>query len=422
MSFSIPSLLCCLLLLLVLSGFFSAAEIGLMSINRYRLRHLVREKHKKALRVQEMLVRPDRLLSVILIGNTVANVLASMIATVIGQRLHGDLGMLLATVGLTLMILVFSEMTPKTLAALHPERVAFFVAPPLRLIQVLLLPLVALSTRLTNTLLRCFGIVVSRTVQQENLSGEELRAVVHEAGILIPSEHKRMLISLLELEQATVEDVMIPKSELSGLDLSRPWADLLALLETTQYTRLPVYQADLNHLVGVIHVRHILHRVLDGSLTAETLEKMADAPYFVPEGTALDLQLLNFQKMKRRSCFVVNEYGDLQGLVTLEDILEEVVGEFTTDLTDLTEDILRQPDGSVIIDATMPLRQLNRALQADFPLIGPKTLSGLIVETLGYIPPANCCLKIKTVYIEILKVSANTVRSVRLLNHKETPR
>jgi len=396
---------------MLFSAFFSAAEIGVMSLNRYRLRHLVKTNHKAAIRVNQMLAHPDRLLSVILIGNTLCNIVAAMAATLIGQQLYGETGVIVATSLLTFGVLVFSEMTPKTFAALYPQRVAFVCSLPLAFLQKSFSPLIHATSWIANQLLRIVGVSIDK-VHKDMLSGEELRSVVHEAGSLLPVEHKGMLISLLDLEQACVEDIMVPKADIIGIDLEQPWHKLLEQLETTQHTRLPLYRDSVENLVGMIHLRSVLNLVLDNRLDMEHLLKIAEAPYYIPEATPLNIQILNFQKMKRRSCFVVNEYGDLQGLVTMEDILEEVVGEFTTDIADLSRDITPLDDGSFIIDGSMTLRNLNRLLSWQLPSLGPRTLSGVIIEYLGYIPPADCCLKIDHYRIEILKVGDNTIRSV----------
>lgn len=413
MQFHLSTLLFILIFLIIFSGFFSGSEIGVMSINRYKLRHLVKKKNKQAIRVNEMLSRPDRMLSVVLIGNTFANIVASTIATLIGQRFYGDLGVAIATIILTILVLLFSEMIPKTYAAIYPQRVAFAASLPLKIAQSILAPLVHALSLLSNGILYMFGISINR-IQKEALTGEELRSVVHEAGGLLPVEHKSMLISLLDLEQATVEDIMIPKSEIIGIDLEQPWLQLLEQLETAQHTRLPLYRDSIDNLVGMIHVRDVLNLALEDKLNMNTLIHIADLPYFIPEATLLNIQILNFRKKKRRSCFVVDEYGDILGLVTMEDILEEIVGDFTTDIAALSRDITPQEDGSFMIDASLTLRELNRIMAWQLPMIGPRTLSGLIIEYLGYIPPADSCLIIDNYQIEILKVGDNTIRGVRM--------
>lgn len=398
--------------LVLIAAFFSAAEIGVMSLNRYRLRHMVKQKNKAAIRVHQLLTHPDRLLSIILIGNTICNIVASMAVTLIGQERYGDTGAVIASVLLTVVILIFSEMTPKTYAALHPQRVAFLCSFPLLILQWLFSPLVFIISWVANFLIgRRRG---SMDLHRDALSGEELRLVVHEAGSLLPIEHKGMLLSLLDLEQARVEDIMVPKSEIVGIDLDQPWHKITEQLETSQHTRLPLYRGSIDQLEGVIHVRSVLNLVLDGRLDLDNLIKIAETPYYIPEATSLNVQILNFQKMKRRSCFVVNEYGDLQGLVTMEDILEEVVGEFTTDIADMSKDIVPQLDGSFIVDGSITLWNLSRMLDWKLPALGPRTLSGLIIEFLGYIPPAECCLKIGNYRIEILKIGDNMIRSVSM--------
>ncbi len=414
MQFSSTTLLLIVLMLVVLSGFFSAAEIGVMSINRYRLRHLVKKKNKQAIRVHQLLAHPERLLSVVLIGNTVANIIASMAITLVGQRMYGDLGVFIATAILTIVVLVFSEMTPKTLAALYPQQVAFACSLPLMILQLILSPLVFTTTWVANMLLRTFGVSMHGG-HKEALSGDELRTVVHEASNFLPNEHKSMLVSLIDLELAIVEDIMVPKADIIGIDLSEPWHKVLEQLETAQHTRLPLYRDSIDNLVGMVHLRSILNLLLEKELDLDGLLSIAEPPYFIPEATTLNVQILNFQKMKRRSGFVVNEYGDLQGLVTMEDILEEIVGEFTTDIAALSKDITPQSNGSFIVDASITVKNLNRLLNWTLPNLGPRTLSGLIIEYLGQIPPASCCLLINNYQIEILKVGDNTIKSVSMI-------
>lgn len=413
MDFPLSTLVFSLLFLIMLSAFFSASEIGMMSINRYKLRHLVKKNDKKAIRVNQLLTHPDKLLSVILIGNTLANIVSSTIATLIGQHFYGDTGVLVATVLLTFIILVFSEMAPKTLAAIHPQAVAFVTVWPLKLLQTLLSPLVKLTSLITNGVLLLFGISLNR-VQKEALSGEELRSVISEAGGFLPIEHKSMVLSLLDLESATVEDIMVPKSEIVGIDLEDSWQQILEQIETAQHTRLPLFRGSVDNLVGMIHLRDILSLCLKDQLDMDHLLEVADPPYYIPEAMPLNVQIVNFQKVKRRSCFVVNEYGELQGLATMEDILEEIVGEFTTDIAALSRDIMPQDDGWINVDASVTLRQFNRLTGWDLPALGPRTLSGLIIEYLGYFPPAQTCLIINNYQIEVLKVGDNTIKSVRM--------
>lgn len=403
-----------LFFLVLLAAFFSAAEIGMMSINRYRLRYLVKNNHRQAKRVHKLLEHPEKLLGVVLIGSTLANIVASMVSTLLGQRIYGQLGVAIATGALTVIILVFAELAPKTLAALHTERVAFACSWLLSVLQLILSPVVRFINWIANLCLKCFGVNLDKD-EKESLSREELRSVVHESGGLLRAEHKGMLISLLDLEAASVEDIMIPKNEIVGLDITLPWQDILDSLETAQHTRMPVYENSIDNLYGIVHLRRLLNLLLEEELDKASFMEAIEPPYYIPESTLLNTQILNFQKMKRRSGFVVDEYGDLQGLVTLEDILEEVVGEFTTNIASLSKDIRPESSGSTIIDASIHVRDLNRSLGMSLPLIGPRTLSGLIIEYLGCIPPAQCCIKLEGHQIEILKVSENRIKSVRFL-------
>lgn len=407
-------ILCAILVLLVcLSGFFSASETGMMSLNRYRLRHLVKLHHKQAIRVSQLLARPDSLLSVVLIGNTIANIAASILATLIGQSLYGEWGVLVATVSLTLIILVFAEIAPKTLGVVFSQSIAFRVVWLLQVFQWLFTPIIWLITRASTYLLKSCGVSTD-VLSKDMLSGEELRTVVSEEGGLLHIEQKKMLVSILDLEKATVEDIMIPKAELVGLDIAEPWHKIIAQLETAQHTRLPVYRDNIEQLLGMVHVKQVLHLAVAEGLSLASLLSVTEAPYYVLETMPLSQQVVQFRKLKKRSAFVVDEYGDIQGLVTLEDILEEVVGEFTTDISALTRDIILQEEGRVLIEGSITLRELNRHMGWLLPLTGPKTLSGLIIEQLGFIPPAECCLKLGQYYIEILKVQDNLVRTVRM--------
>lgn len=403
-----------LVLLIALSAFFSGAEIGMMSINRYKLRHLVKHGHRAANRVNTMIVRPEKLLTVLLIGNTVANIVASTIATLIGQQVYGDVGVAVATLILSFVILVFAELLPKTIAAAMPERVAFFSALPLKVIQTVLLPLVYAVSSMANIMMRLLGLKTGHA-ERDVLTSDELRTVMLEAQGMLHTSHHSMLMALLDLEQATVEDIMIPKSEIQGIDLDKPWHEIIDELTGIEHTRLVLYRGSIEHVLGMIHVRTILHLHFENNLSVERILAEVEPPYFIPESTSLHQQLHQFQKLKKRNGFVVDEYGNLIGFVTMADILEEVVGEFTTDAADFSRDIVRQEDGTCIIDASITLRELKRHLAIDLPDLGPRTLSGLIIEHLGYIPPADSCLMLAGVKMEILQVRENIIRSVRIL-------
>ncbi|RMD80329.1 MAG: HlyC/CorC family transporter [Gammaproteobacteria bacterium] len=406
-------LLAALAVLIVASAFFSASETAMMALNRYRLRHLARSGHRGAARAAALLERPDRLIGLILLGNNFVNILASALATVIGLRLLGQAGLAVATGTLTLVILIFAEVTPKTLAVLHPERVAFPAAWVLRPLMVLLYPVVWLTNAFTRGLLALFGVSVEGGAMQQ-LSREELRTVVHEAGALIPRPHQKMLLNILDLEQETVDDVMVPRNEIVGLDLEEDEEEVLRALAHAQYTRLPLYREHIDQVVGILHVRDALPLLGEGRFSKEALEAVARPCYFVPEGTPLHTQLLQFQRERRRVGLVVDEYGDIKGLVTLDDILEEIVGEFTTEPTDALAEVVPQEDGSYLVDASLSVRELNRLMGWELPTDGPKTLNGLILEHLERIPEPGTSLRIAGYPMEIVQTKGNAVKTVRI--------
>lgn len=414
----LPFLFALLGLLILLSAFFSASETGMMTLNRYRLRHLVKKKQRSAILADQLLSRPDRLIGTILIGNNFVNILASSIATVIAMRLWGDSGIAIATGAMTLLILVFGEVTPKTLAAIRPERVAFPASFVLRPLLTAIYPLVWLVNTICNGLLRLIGVTAEQA-GSDHLSREELRTVVNEAGAMLPKRHKGMLLSILDLEEVTVDDIMIPKHEVVGIDLDEDLNEIVKFLRSAQHTRLPVYKSDLNAPVGMLHLRKISRLLMEDELNKGKITQQAVEPYFVPEGTPLHTQLMNFQKVKRRMGFVVDEYGDVQGIVTLEDILEEIVGEFTTDFAaSSSQDIHPQEDGSYIIDGMATIRDINKALKWHLPTKGPKTLNGLITEYLEHIPEHNLCVKIGHYQIEIVQIKDHLVKTARVISEK----
>ncbi|MDX9686929.1 HlyC/CorC family transporter [Halopseudomonas formosensis] len=406
-------LLLILALLIVCSAFFSSSETGMMSLNRYRLKHLSKKGNQSARRAERMLGRPDRLLGTILVGNNIVNILAASLATIVAVRIWGDAGIAVATVALTVVILIFGEITPKTLAALRPEAIAFRVSGPLAVLQRLLYPIVWLCNTLSNGLLRLLGITLENA-QAAQLSADELRTVVNEASLGITPRRQNMLLSILDMERMTVNDIMVPRNEAYGIDLDDDMPTILEQLRTSHHTRLPVYRGDINNVTGIVHMRAIARLLSHNALTKDKLVESCKDPYFIPENTPLHTQLLNFQKHKRRIGFVVDEYGDVIGLVTLEDILEEIVGEFTTDLLPANHDIHPQEDGTFVIDGSVYLRDINRQLQWHLPEDGPKTLNGLITERLEHIPDSSIGLSIDGYRMEILQTKDNMVRSVRI--------
>ncbi|MFA5627337.1 MAG: HlyC/CorC family transporter [Thiohalomonadaceae bacterium] len=403
-----------LLVLLLLSAFFSGSETGLFSLNRYRLRHLVKSGSSRgAQHAHELLQRPDRLIGLILLGNNFVNILASATATLLGLKLFGEVGIAIATGILTLVILIFCEVTPKTIAALYPERVAFISAFVLKPLLKLLFPLVWAVNSITNVLLRLFGLSATNTPKL-HLSSDELRTVVHETGSLIPQRHQEMLLSILDLEKATVEDIMIPRNEIVGIDLEDSWSDIMQQISTSQHTRLPVYEGSIDNVLGIIHLRNILVLLQHGEMTREAFMKVIREPYFIPEGTTLNTQLLNLQRQRLRVALVVDEYGDIQGLVTLDDILEEIVGEFTTDPAAYSKGIHLQEDGTYLVDGGSNIRELNRLMQWQLPTDGPKTLNGMIIEYLETIPEAGTSLLLAGYPLEIVQTTTNAIKTVRI--------
>jgi Mg2+/Co2+ transporter CorB len=402
-----------------MSAFFSASEIGMMALNRYRLRHLASSGHRRGQIVQKLLQRPDRLLGVILLGNTFANLGASALATLIALRLYGDAGIAIATALLTLVILIFAEVGPKTVAATHPERVAFTAALVLRPLLIVCYPLVWLINLLANLMLRALGLSLTKT--RAEISADELRFAVMEAGALIPESHQAMLLGILDLEKIAVEDVMVPRGQIQGIDLDADWDDVLEQIGRTRFTRLPVYHGTLDNVVGMVHVRQLLSQIRENKLTRESLMSVVRDPYFIPEGTPLATQLLNFKEVKRRIGLVVNEYGDIQGLVTLDEILEEIVGDFTTAAIGKLEDIHPQADGSYLVKGGANIRDLNRKLGWQLPTDGSRTLNGLITEYLQDIPQPRTSLVLAGYLIEIMRTRGTAIEVARIYPHSAKP-
>ncbi|BAJ00923.1 HlyC/CorC family transporter [Shewanella violacea] len=418
---STSSLLIILIVLLIISAYFSGSETAMMTLNRYRLKHLASSGHKGAQRAMKLLDRPDKLIGLILIGNNLVNILASTIAAVIGIRLYGDLGLAIAPVVLTLVVLVFAEVTPKTIAALHPERIAFPSSLVLKWLLVFLYPLVKSVNLITSGFLRILGI---RSINPSDaLSKEELRTVVHEAGAIIPRRHQEMLLSIMDLEKVTVEDIMIPRSDLFAININDDFKSITKQMIQSPHTRVLLFRDNIDDAVGFVHLRDALRLQSKNQFSKSSLLRAVKELYFIPEGTPLNVQLGNFQQNKERIGLVVDEYGDIQGLVTLEDILEEIVGDFTTSMESTpSEDINKQQDGSFLIEATINIRELNKEMKWDFPTNGPKTLNGLIVEYLEEIPATNTSMRISGYPIEVIEVGENMVKTVRIMpQHYQGP-
>ena len=384
-----------------------------MALNRYRLRHLANKGNRGAHLAQQLLNKPDRLIGLILLGNNIVNLLASPLAAYLGYRLYGDGGVLPATALFIAAVLIFAEVTPKTLAALHTEKFAFSAAYIYTPLQYVAYPLVFLINSITNNLLRVFGVSLENKALK-SLSADELRTVVTEAGGLIPAKHQNMLISILDLESIKVEDIMIPRNEVLGVDIAEDWDDIRTQIVNAPFTRMPVYQENLDNIIGFLHLRKIFPRIVENEITLDELRAEFREPYFIPESTSLNTQLLNFQREKRRIGLVVDEYGDIQGLVTLEDLLEEIVGEFTNDPATFNTDIYPQEDGSYVIDAGTHVRDVNKALKISLSTHGPRTINGLVLEHLETIPETGTTLLIDGYPIEIVHMLNNSVRTVRI--------
>jgi Mg2+/Co2+ transporter CorB len=382
-----------------------------MAINKYRLRHLANKGHRGAKLAQNLLRKPDRLIGLILLGNNLVNILAAAIATVIGIRLFGATGVWIASLALTVVILIFAEVAPKTVAAIHPERIAFPASYVLYILLKILYPVVWLVNGLANFVLKPFRVRTNIDLI-EHLNREELRTLVKEGGERIPDDHQRMLVNILDLEQATVEDVMIPRQDIVGVDLDDDWEEILLQLTQTVYTRMPVFRESIDQVEGLLHIRTVIAKLAHGALTFDELKRSVRRPYFIPEGTALTQQLLEFQRRERRMGLVVDEYGDIQGMVTLDDILEEIVGEYTAESRGKTRDIRRLDDGNYLVDGSVTLRTLNRNMDWDLPEDEASTLNGLLLEELGDIPSGKASLKIGTHIMTILEIKDNVIGKV----------
>ena len=414
-------LIAIIVVLLLLSAFFSATETALMSLNRYRLRHQVRSGNRGARVAEFLLQRPDRLIGLILLGNTATNLAAAAVATILAQRLGGQGTILAATFILTIVVLIFCEVAPKTIAALNPARIAL----PAALIYYPLLkityPIVWLLNLFTNGLLRLLGVRPDQ-IASHSLSAEELRTVVAEAGVMVPRRHQRMLLSILDLDAVTVDDIMVPRQTIVGLDLDLSWQENLAVIQTSPHDRLPVYRGDVGNIIGVTRVRDLLPELAKGELTQALLLERIREPYFVPEGTPLNKQLLNFQQHRRRSAFVVDEYGDVQGLITTQDIVNELVAELDHDATAVNLGVTKESDRSYVVDASANVRQLNRVMNWNLPTDVPKTLNGIIVEQLATIPEIGTGVTVADYPIEILETSEHGIKRVRVLVSATSPK
>ncbi len=408
-----------LFILLILSAFFSSSETALMTLNRLKLKNLAKTSRGAQL-AQRLLLEPDRLIGLILIGNNFINIAASTISTITAFKIAADTSITpeaaaaYATVILTLLILIFAEVTPKTFAALNPEMIAFPASYVLTPLLKLLYPLVWATNLLTNGILRMIG--VPKEIAEQALSKEELRTLVIENHNLKPDPKQKMMINVLDLEHISVYDIMVPRNEVVGIDITDDWPDILKQLENTYLTRLPVYEEDINNIIGILHIRTILPQLSQNRLDLKGLKSVLRKPYFVPEGVNLTIQLKEFQRRERRLGLVVDEYGDIQGLITIDDVLEEIVGEFTSEPKNRGRNILKVGDDTYQIDGRIQIRSLNRRMQWDLPVDGASTLSGLITEYLGNLPKKDTAIQLNNYRITILSVNDDNVVNKVMIN------
>ena len=385
----------------------------MMSLNRYRLKYLVKENDKGAIRADKLLKRPDRLLGVILIGNNFVNILAASLTTVLCLNLFGDSGVVIGSIVLTLIILIFAEITPKTFAALNSEKVALPASLILKYLQKILRPLVLFVNFFSNFFMRLLG--TKETTINEDLSPEELKSVLENSGDLIPKKYQDMLISVLELDKVSVDEVMTQRSEVIGIDINQPIENILSNLQNNQKDFLPIYNESLDDLRGVIDLYGITSFLSNEDKSIESLIESLDEAYFIPENTPLSTQLFNFQKNKKTVAVIIDEYGSVKGLVTIKDVLEEIVGELATDIDRETVEIMEQKDGSYLIDASIPLRELNKKLNWQLPINGAKTLNGLIIDQVETIPENNIKIEIDNYSIETVLIRNNMIKIARVL-------
>lgn len=402
-----------LALLIVLSAFFSSSETGLVALNRYRLRHQAQSGHRGARLAQGLLAKPDRMFGLILLGNNLVNILAASIATVIALRLLGESGIWVSTLVLTVVILIFAELAPKTVAAAYPQRIAYPASYILTPLLRLLYPLVWLINLAAGALLRPFGIR-KLGAGSDSLSREELRTLVKEGGRQISLNHQQMLINILDLEHGTIDDVMVPRQDMVGIDLESDWETILQTLTQGIFTRMPVWRGDIDQMVGLLHIRAVLGKLAQNRLDRQALEKAVRPPYFIPEGTALTQQLLEFQGREQQMGLVVDEYGDIQGLVTLDDILEEIVGEYTSEGVTWQKLIRKQQNGNWLVDGGATIRMLNRRFEWNLPTSGAKTLNGLMLEQLESIPDGRTSLRIGSLILTIVDMVDKRIRKVEI--------
>ncbi|HEM8865974.1 TPA: DUF21 domain-containing protein [Providencia stuartii] len=412
---STGTLIIILIVLIIMSAYFSASETGMMTLNRYRLKHLAKQGNLSAKRVEKLLRHPDKLISLILIGNNLINIVASSLATIVGMRLYGNAGVAIATGILTFIILVFAEVLPKTIAALYPEKVAFPSSYILKPLQKIMLPVVWAFNKITLMFMYICGIKPP-VIRSDAVSKDELRTIVNESKAKLSRRNQDMLLSILDLEKVTVGDIMLPRNEIVGIDVNDDWKSIVRQLTHSPHGRIVLYRDSLDDAIGILRVREAYRMMMEKrEFNKQNLIKAADNIYFIPNSTLLSTQLINFQHNKEKIGIIVDEYGEIQGLITVEDILEEIVGDFTTSMSpSLAEEVLPQSDGSVLVDGTANIRDLNKALDWHLPIDGPRTVNGMVLEAIGDIPELQEKIVISHYLVEVLEISDNIIKQVKI--------
>ncbi|MCW2255977.1 Mg2+/Co2+ transporter CorB [Providencia alcalifaciens] len=412
---STGTLMIILVILIIMSAYFSASETSMMTLNRYRLKHLAKQGNRSAKRVEKLLRHPDKLISLIIIGNNLINIIASSLATIIGMRLYGNAGVAIATGILTFVILVFAEVMPKTIAALYPEKIAFPSSYILKPLQKIMLPVVWTFNKITLLFMGILGIR-SPIIRSDAVSKDELRSIVNESKTKLSRRNQDMLISILDLEKVTVGDIMLPRNEIVGIDVNDDWKSIVRQLTHSPHGRIVLYRDSLDDVIGILRVREAYRMMMEKrEFNKQNLIKAADNIYFIPNSTPLSIQLINFQHNKEKIGIIVDEYGEIQGLVSVEDILEEIVGDFTTSMSpSLAEEVLPQSDGSILVDGTANIRELNKAFDWHLPIDGPRTVNGMVLEAIGDIPNIEEKIVISHYMVEVLLISDNIIKQVKI--------
>ena len=401
-----------ILILLFLSAFFSSSETGMMALNRFRLKHLIKQKDKSAIRANKLLQRPDRLLGIILIGNNFVNILAAALTTILCLRLFGDSGVFIGSIILTMIVLIFAEVTPKTFAANYAEKVALPASIILKFLQKILYPLVWIVNFFSNSILKLFGVEEKQS--DDDLSPDELKSILENSGDLIPSRYQEMLLSVLEPAKISIDEVMIPKNEVIGIDLSKDINEIKSFLESSKKEFFPIFDQNLDDIKGIIDLYGINSFLSSNKHDKDSLLDNSEEVYFALENTSLNIQLNNFQKDKKKVAIVLDEYGSVKGIIDIKDILEEIVGELADPHDEAKVDIKKQKDGSYLIDASISVREINKRLGWNLPLSGPKTLNGLILENTETIPEANISLEIENYLIETILIKDNMIKFTKV--------